>query len=453
MADFLNLALSDYTDTASKVSLLTGRWKLRWGGYQPAAGTGRGKITETLALVAEGTAAELSAGERLIQSLLEQARRWSEDSLTENGVWLEWSVDGEPGAGTYAAKRVFLYDGTLALARVENGKGAFALSTFGSLAITRHACWENETVRQVSVEGVALHAGVVDLTAQSTYAGTENGRIAWLVMGPSAGQLRTWIGIRPVYDGITQFTPLWELESGTDGTDTTDVADATAHGGNKIQCTFATVATMAERSQILLGDVCGSNYIHNVGRYLVLLRAKLSASSTACQVQMRSGFDGTSQLTQGEYVYITDTAWHLYELGQIQIPPSVYRYETDSRHVLPTFGIWLDAERMSGSGYLDMDCLFLIPAWGIAMTNDQGFSGTASTALNIFIYPDDSSDSNEVVGSTQFANPSLALSNWCMPRTPGVLVVAGERTAGSDLTDTVDMVLSYYPRWRLYRGV
>ena len=103
MADFLNLALSDYTDTASKVSLLTGRWKLRWGGYQPAAGTGRGKITETLALVAEGTAAELSAGERLIQSLLEQARRWSEDSLTENGVWLEWSVDGEPGAGTYAA--------------------------------------------------------------------------------------------------------------------------------------------------------------------------------------------------------------------------------------------------------------------------------------------------------------------------------------------------------------
>jgi hypothetical protein len=456
MGDVLNLATTNYN--AAKVDLLRGRWRLRQGGFAPKTGS-RAKLTETLRLRADGSAAEIALGEKAIQGLLEQARRYMEDPHLKQGVWLEWSVDGEPGAGTQAAKRAFVYDGALELAMPAVSRGGFARgTTFGNLALTRHPLWENTVYEQFTAAAVSVLGGKADLSGEAAYCGTEPGRLENVELTQAHGALRTWMGIRPWYDGIANFVSLWELELGTPGTDTAVDHDATASPGGaghtKLTCTFATVATRVERVQILLGDVCGvANREHNIGRYLVLLRAKNSAAGT-CYLRMRSGMDGTPQATQGDNVAVESTAWHLYELGQVQFPPPGYRQENPQHLILGNCGIWLDAERVSGACSLELDCLVLIPTWSMVMIDNQAFSGDVGIITWAVTLPDDTAFVVESSGGgagPSYADP--APSNWCMPREPGVLVLACDQTAGSSLVDTVDLEIYWDPRWRLYRGV
>src|SRR5512136_2067290 len=104
MADVLKLATDDYTDETSKVDLLGGRWRLRRGAFSPKAATDPTKpVTETIELLAEGTPAQIAAGEEMIEGALELASRYSSQPMQKLGRWLEWQTDGEPGAGTPGA--------------------------------------------------------------------------------------------------------------------------------------------------------------------------------------------------------------------------------------------------------------------------------------------------------------------------------------------------------------
>lgn len=457
MPDRLNLALTDHTIVASRVDLIGGRFRLLNGSYVPKVGK-RAKVAETLLLRADGTPTQIAAGEQDINDLLERARRWQEDPNTTQGVWLEWSVDGEPGAGTYAAKRAFLYDGELALANWAGGKGAFTKATVrGTMGIVRHPCWENVVYEELTSAAVPLDGGTVDLTGEAGYMGTEPGRILRTSLVHSHGQVRTWIGIRPLYEGIAAFNAVWECENGTNAiADTTDVADATASpsggAGIKVQTTFVTSATMTERFQLLVGDILMANYEDMVGGYLVLLRAKVSAAAT-CYLRMRSGWDTGTQRSYGDYVEVSSTNWHIYELGTVNIPGAGYRDEADPDP--RDWGIWLDAERVSGAGNLECDVLYMVPSWALAMIDNQANSSTVGAALSLVTLADDTQRTYEVlVGPPQvITQPDVATSNWLMPREPGVLVVVGDETAGHVLTRTADLTMYYYPRWRLYRAV
>lgn len=455
MPDVLNLALTDHTLVANKIDLLQGRWKLLRGTWQPGPFISpTEKVEEVLRLRATGTMTEIAEGEEQIHSYLQYAERWHSDPLSEYGIWLEWSVDGEPGAGTYAAKRAFISGGALQLAMPEAGRGAFAHpEVLANLALTRYPSWENVTSEQATGAAVSWLGGQVSLISELAHSGTQAGRLKQ-VEWHGDDQSQMWMGIRPRYSGITDFVSLWECELGNDFTDTADAADATASAGDKKQCTFATHADMHPRMIIYLHDVCAGTLAHNVGAYTVLLRAKTTAAGTTCYLKLNSG-QGTAinfQQTEGPLVTVASAAWYLYEMGQIQIPSHTYRYENTALHELGEFALQIQAERVAGAGSLDLDCLILVPAWGSLFVDNQIFTG-AGIEIYGLVYPDDSNGvfSHDPPASAMQLT-DWAMSNWCMPRDPGVMVIAGHASTGSVLTDDADVTIDWIPRWRLYRA-
>jgi hypothetical protein len=152
---------------------------------------------------------------------------------------------------------------------------------------------------------------------------------------------------------------------------------------------------------------------------------------------------------------LDNTSWKLIELGEVMIPPGGYReaYEVAGDDLIKYFTFSVYAERLSGTGYLHLDSLYLIPtdhyAHGIFDAED-----VSGCQLAIFTTPDDRQLARMVTYTTQYTlQGETVLSNWVLPVDPGILVVAGQEMTQHNLLDTYDVDLTWYPRWPLFRGV
>lgn len=299
-------------------------------------------------------------------------------------------------------------------------------------------------------------------------------RIQFLNIAPvSVGDeiSRLWIGIRSVKKhkatGLSNFITIWECEAGTLGTDAALAADATASpgvvGNTKVTITPGT-ATWAKRLSIDLQDVT-ANFEDNFGRFLWLLRTKVSAGKWDVQLRFGYGTMAAADLIQGPILSISSTSWNTLEMDESIIP--LRDLHSFPLSVLPgsenfcQVQIW--ARRTSGAGTLDLDCLKPIPVdegWlkssGFTMTvvalgADQWYFGESpEQARQCLTY----GLTGAISAFKYFA--ALEAPNFRLPPGDGRMVIVHARASSSVLADRIGLnssdVGKYYESWYTLRG-
>lgn len=404
-----------------------------------------GQAIETFGLVAEGSDAGIISAENSLADLLYKAERFIKDPLEGTSIWLEANAASE------TAKRAFVYNGQLVPSMQRNispllGKNG----AYFQLGLTRNPAWESvASTTGVSASALSVVGGMLSLADNG---GTLDGRLSLLSLtGATVGGALTrfWLGIRPTYAGTGTFTPVWECEDGTNGTDATDTADASCSGGSKVRVDFATVATNAMRMfTTVITNIATPT--HAVGRYLVLVRAMVTSGTVA--MQMRTGYAQSQNLTPHKTVYISNTSAELIELGEITIPPFGYRSDVQGTNAVRQFMLQLWAERISGSGSLDLDCFILIPSEHMFYADGAELLAISGHAVNFYTFEDEQRVAIHYISDYPQANLEYAPTDWVYPKDGGVLVVAAQRDGAQVITDTLDVEYTMYPRWRTYAG-
>ena len=318
------------------------------------------------------TAAGIRTDYNELVALLDQATKWHKDDLESESVWLRWAADGE------TAKRSLIYDYAI---RNNAGVALDPMQLLSSrlavdLAITHDAEAEDVTAFTAaliyagldSYDFYSLYSGA---TAKST--GSRGGRIVSFYSPPAAGHTvdKFWVGLRPVatYAGFSNMELVWPLEdAGTYGTGTAYATEAGSYGTQVLEVDFATgggSAALAMRARLSVEDYITGANTSMLGGYQVLLRYKLEAST---DVAVRAGISESSAGYQYaaynsmQYDLTADAAWHWLELGYMRFPPSGKRAAKETIGVdIGQLSVWLQAERISGTGSLFMDCVQLIP--------------------------------------------------------------------------------------------
>jgi hypothetical protein len=471
MAAVLRLANVGQTTTVdllgSALKLRAGRWGTRtpaqesqwqYAPFGAAASFQRySPIVETFELTGQGSGATLLAAVGALEAFQEKARRWHNDPLADESVWLEWHAAGEN------TKRSLVYDLGV---QYPASLGMAPLMPFGALAaqltITRHPLWENVDTDTYTTPTLSCLGGQWALTPGA--ACTAPARIRKLILNGVSGSgplYRVWVGIRPVYAGFTNFLSTWECEDSDAllGTDADRQTGGGASGGGWVRVTFATAAGSVKRLTIKVADVT-SNYQDQLGHYQLLCRCKVD-SGTAVALDIRQGSAGMADADHvvNEPAYITNTSWQLIELGRVQIPPSGWRAAHGNNDIVKSTQFQLWAERLSGTGYLHLDCLVFIPATHFVKVEGAAIQYQAGSPAP-FTYPaeiiTDENDTRTALAYLAATSPAAVLQpvdqEWYLPTDGGLLVLAAERQAEHVLAEYVYPVMYTHPRWLSFRG-
>lgn len=376
----INFYISDETTT---VNLVTGPLFFQEGGLE-LEGVHKGRVWETYKLLGVGTQESIRSAMLDLERLLEIARMAQRSLTRKTVVNITWASEGETN------KSAMVYDGRL---KIEGGPGWMdGLLKVGATKITlaiQRGVWEAALQEEIDVAtDIDQLGGMYDVFTSDDISslGHRIKRMSiYRVAGSGSAMTKMWCGVRPKNNGVSGFIALWECESGTNSTDATDVYDATASGTNKVRVSFATVTTLSKRFTITWDQIAGSNYNHLAGEYLILARIKPDASSTQGRVQLRAGVGLTAVESNviGE-VYVdgsVSTAWQIFELGRVAIPPLGNRSLYDYTEVFKEFTLAVYAERLSASGNIDFDCLVLMPCQHMAYVENIYLSATNSAVV------------------------------------------------------------------------
>jgi hypothetical protein len=230
--------------------------------------------------------------------------------------------------------------------------------------------------------------------------------------------------------------------------DTTSVADAPSSGGSVARCTFATSTAMVARILIAVAPFsgAGSTSVEYRGTYRIFLRARKGTGGDVVQARWATVGSGLV----GPTVVIDTTAYKLYDLGLFTLPlgsdPIV---DGHSNTALAVESIELDiqAQRVSGTGNLDMDAIIAIPADEELSITD--FGTAAAGQLPTFDGPND-------VVYYQTAAGAIALVATLAKRTGDIAIVQPNQVnryhiidnlAAHSITGTIAVVWAYWPRF------
>lgn len=340
------------------------------------------------------------------------------------------------------------------------------------IGIERTPFWEDPYPYPTTTAKTSINSIGGTAVLSETINGDVPARIALLNFNSTATIYNNfWLGWRTSRFGTTaNFAPVWSLDKGAGGnaggTDTGIVSDNSAYDGKKMTCTFASSTALIQRTWIAVTDVT-ANPNDQRGTFTVLLRAKMSDTSTA-RVRMRAGWFNPQDNTIYNPIYrsrvvingnngMITAPWTFYEIGTINIPPLRY---FNPNVVLDYFAIALDAERTSGAGNLEMDCLVLIP-------NDEGMISLKSDAeitlidtltLTTTTPPNDQPYGymTVVLGAITSHNTlTVSAINWGLPangEAPRLIAAGSGLDSLSTKATTFNLSYTYIPRWRTLRG-
>jgi len=406
-----------------------------------------GNLPETFNLVATGTSHDnLAANLQGLDDKLKETEWYWDDPAERYGVWLRAQLTNE----TYARQ-----------ALIRRGEGQPGESLYGpyvdrgnvirryALGLERLPWWED--VAYTLVPGLACSCAG-NAISHGTIGGDVPARIAMAELETATGAIdECWLGFRTARFGtIANFQVTWDCEDGT-----MLIADTTA-GADYTTTTFATDATMASRFYVEVSDVT-VNYSDQRGQFIVLMRAQLSAGATTTRVRLLDGYSTTaSDLRWQDRVVIDDTAWKLYPLGTVQIPPlagCLTAYD-----MLKSYRLCIQAERTAGAGDLRCDRFFLIPIseGAIYLSNVNlttvNYHGIVQTkpdgTLNACTFSD---NAHTAIVSAMAPRPQGPYS-FTMPVGAGVTVFTGQRADQHVDTDTLTTSFYEIERWRTLRG-
>jgi hypothetical protein len=146
--------------------------------------------------------------------------------------------------------------------------------------------------------------------------------------------------------------------------DTTATVDGAMSGGNKMRCTFATTAAMALR----LTDTFPANGTPTVearGLYRVYARVAKQTAGDVIDLQLKYGNSSSANIANDVQRLPAGLAGPYYvDLGKVPVPAFSDPYTSGLSGVLTkTVMAWvgLYAQRVSGSGALDIDFLYFMP--------------------------------------------------------------------------------------------
>jgi hypothetical protein len=410
-----------------------------------------GVVTETIPLF--GNAASTAITERLndIEHMLERARKHHDDPVMFMPVWLEWQTGGELGT-----KRALVYEGSLQFG-TSIGNDAFIGNNqlIATLVLTRHPFWESSSISAAYPDPPYSLEADGDFFVISNINGLAPARIDETGINSTNNRANpitnVWLGIRPEHNGTDDFDPSWELRYGTMGTD----AEVTT-GTNYVTVDFSGTETpLTERVGITVEQALnegnpstGINFSHMAGRYLVLCRCYVGASTTV-GLQMRHGYSG-SAAQPGNEIFIENTSYELVELGEVQIPTSRLGYGGGLNPFIRQMEIQLWAERVDGSGSLFLDELILIPSRHFVYV--EGIEASSVAGASVATRPNDTVLSYGRTTDDVDLMPVPAPTNWYLPPNNSILVVAAQRASSHVRTDILAISLQFYPRWYSYYG-
>lgn len=367
-------------------------------------------------------------------------------------VWL--AVGNDSAASMRCARIDVLRDKQLEPAWPSSG----GVEEKHQLGIQRAPFWES----YLSTDQIFI--GIDVNTVNGTFAltkipGDVSARIPWAAFTNSdaANQLyEAWFGIRSDKLNVlpANLVSIWDCALGNLGTDASVVADANANSGNRVEVTFATVATMATRITMPLSTYANTNPDDQRGTFEVLARMAVSEAASNCNVRLGSGVGASLRLH--EEVAVSSTYYLWYSMGRISIPADMADYSTESHNFIRDLTLTLDAERtLNAAAELYLDCIRLVPC-------DEGyihFSGaniyTPAGAVTAYIY---SNCGRELVGWSGVSvgsSPVLldtsgtSLKLFTIPKceSSGLVVVAAQRSDRSIKTDVISASLAYIPRY------
>ena len=395
------LVTIDFTDTSESFFLQEDAYLPVW-----ATPTGDGTIppyvTETLPVGVNAVTYNSYAS--WMQNLVAFQKRAAEywvNSQQAVPVWLNCKADGETSARRAFVKAIhFEFRPWTEALYQECPSSAAPNNLFGTILIERHPYWEDPTPQVFTNVSPAAGASVAyDYLIEP--GGDVPCRIDGLGWRGTNTLTRFWMGIRSATlhgaSGVTGFIPIWECEAATLVADTSIAADG---GGTEPNTAspgaaagdYVNIDPSAGGSAITwndgsyhavlawtLTDVGYATFSDAAGRFLWLLRTK--AQSGEWSLRLVSGY-GNYVNAQGylDPVSVTNTAWDYKEMGVSTIPAR-------NRQVISTSiladgldslaYIVLEAQLISGSGDLRVDCLCPVPI-------DEGFlkvsRGLADTA-------------------------------------------------------------------------
>jgi len=446
--DIDSVSLLDYTDGIN----------LAYGGWQQtvASGLHPGPVIESLPLrLKGGTIPEFIARLQNAEKKYKQAY-WSGDNPTEQyGVYLRVQAPDEP------------YPRQALVISIDEGMGNslfFPTVTKGTLlreytlALMRMPFWEATAPANSYISNVAC-GGYVTLPAMGdvpTRRGDVPARIyktSILGNSISTALADAWLGFRTDRHGAAaNFQHEWTCtSSGSLGDDTTS-------GGGYISTTFSTTASMAARVAIELDDVTDHPGDQR-GTYNVLLRAKVGSAATRCFVRLADAFSSAETWRKQDRTCIDSscamgTNWYLYPVGTVQIPPVPGFVSGDD---LRKFALRIEAERTSGAGTLSFDRLYLVPSDEGALYAGGGAVADSSTPMVVYTLSSEArygwgrvsgGPSRSLVVSPQNYGLPIPVSTANMP----YMFFAGQAATVHNRTDTVDVELLIYRRYRAMRG-
>jgi len=449
----------DFSGDISSLSLFNyeqGFSLVRDGWVQAAAG-GDARVPEAMTLHVKGSSHDdLAAKLQLLDDKMREVG-WHGDAAERYGVWLRAQMPDESEA------RQALVTGM----RGEPGVSFYAppaapggwLQAGYNLALERTPWWEATSLYMHIATSLNCHGA---MKSYGNVYGDVPSRIAKTVIsGAPGGDVHGdvhefWLGFRTDrFGNRANFKPVWDLGQPVNGgvgyNDTdTQIDDDTAYGLYRAECTFTTDETELNRLQISLQNAT-TDYEDQRGSYIVLLRAKVGAGTT-CHVRLKDGFLYTSAIRSQQRVEVTATSWFLHALGTVNIPPS---HGILSANFLRQYGFEIHASRTSGSGYLCLDCLILIPCaeGSLHVTGAAVKYWLGDTRPSTIVMTAD----GKMAGWSYMDNlPRAALTvepdKYALPVGAGSIVLAGQRETEHTLTDYVTVMLSSYNRYRTLRG-
>jgi len=424
--------------------------------------------SESFSLITKDTEANVHGIQTSLEAFFNKALRSNIDPSRPDYTWLKVKTDDE------TTKRSLIYRAMCAFPPRDGVNffldGVPSAILIAAMSLDRHPFWESyyEDVSD-DLPTISGGAGADAIGTSFTYTnvpGTARARLAYSIFGTNSttALTRAWIGIREEYAGTAQFNARHECEnaalaSGALYSGAAVAADVTASSGNKVQVPFNVLATFGIRFDTRFGDIGLVYSQHMIGRYSVLMRAKVTAGATV-RAQLRYGSSvaaGSTRLQPSQDVYISDSAWHLYELGEIQIPeygtfPEIGAYGIENSY----FRMQIWAEHVTGTAAtdnFDCDTFVFIPSDHMIRIDNTAIEQGAyvDDLLAIYTRPNDTLLAVTLEGASVPAQyGDFSPRTWYLPEGDGVVVMAAQRAAGSVLGDTIEGTMSYVPRWMSY---
>jgi len=444
------MRLANYNQTTT-YDLLAGTLRVLQNSHNTRR-AGNGTVVETMVIGGSATDANIKTALNAIDEFAEMARLFPENKQTWRSAWYEASYDGE------VSKRSFIHDIQLTPLHPSKyhgmilGKGAARYE----LAITRSDKWEAYAASSaVTGSSVSTLAGLVTLNAIGGDVPARIERITFTGTAGGGGPVdRIWAGISPLSTGKGSFSGLWECEDGTLGATASTTTVSTATGGSPNAVSIAPDSTVRDVVRQSVGQMLGSNYNHMIGRYLVLLRYKLSAAENVFLYGRYGYADNLADMSKPKLV--TNTAWRFIELGEIRVPPFPLRQaalDLFGGNTAYQFILNILAYKEAGAGAVTLyaDSLVLIPTNHWTYSENSAIQSTAGAATRTTHFTFEDGEHLAVyqdASSIPQAGLTPGFRNWHLPIEGGVLVIAGERDAAQVTTDKVNVSVVYKKRFR-----